>query len=197
MTEEMPAKVGRPRNGSNYIPLPKRSVVKVPMEGPFAPGRPKVTENRIVREKRPKAGRPQGSSERAAGGTYSLGHDYIERLNALSDQLQMTKSAIIRDCINRLATRFGFEQASFDHEEQGYRPSQGSSGINAYFRLGDNHRDLLERMRKIRDDANDGKPAGRRRMGGATELLREELDRFAVEHGYEPLQPLTDQVIAV
>lgn len=34
-------------------------------------------------------------------------------------------------------------------------------------------------------------------MGGTTQLLREEIDRFAVEHGYEPIKPLTDQVMAV
>ena len=195
MSEEMPVKVGRPRKDENYIPVPQRKVIKMRTEGPFGVGRPKKTEIRPKSGKPNPVGRPR--TGKAPGASFSLGRDYIERLDELSDQLQMAKSAIVRDCINRLATRFGFPQATFDYDDQVYRPSTGSFGDDAYFSLGDNHKALLERMRKVRDDANDGKPAERRRMGGTTQLLREEIDRFAVEHGYEPIKPLTEQVMAV
>lgn len=195
MSEEMPVKVGRPRKDENYIPVPQRKVIKLKVSGPFGVGRPKRTEIRPAASNPRPVGRPR--TGKAPGASFSLGRDYIERLDELSDQLQMAKSAIIRDCVNRLALRFGFPQASFDYEEQSYRPSAGSFGDDAYFSLGENHKALLERMRKVRDDANDGKPAERRRMGGTTQLLREEIDRFAVEHGLEPIKPLTEQVMAV
>lgn len=196
MSEEMPVKVGRPRKDANYVPVPQR-VNKMKVEGPFRVGRPKKNEIRPEKIRYDHVGRPRGRSGKIPGASFSLGRDYIERLDELSDQLQMAKSAIVRDCINRLAVRFDFPQASFDYDEPTYRPPSGAVGDDAYFSLGDNHKALLERMRRTRDDANDGKPAERRRMGGTTQLLREEIDRFAVEHGYEPIKPLTEQVMAV
>lgn len=150
-------------------------------------------------EKAPKqsAGRPAGRhTTRPAAASFSLGQDYIQRLNTLSEQLQMNKSAIIRDCINRLATRFKFPPAEYDYEEIAYRPPTDSFGDDAMFSLGDAHKRLLDRMGKVREEANIGKPKGIRLMGGKTQLLRDEIDRLAVDHGMEPLKPVTFALFA-
>ncbi len=177
---EQPVKMGRPKKGSDYIPVRMRKQPK-----PEKP--PKVAK---------KMGRPKTRESYPVGASFSLGRNYIDLLDEMAENLQITKSAIVRDCINRLAVRFGFPQATFEFNELPFRPTAASEGNDAFFTLGDNHKALLARMRKVRDDANDGKPAGRRLPKGTTQLLREEIDRLAVEHGYEPLNPLTDKVIA-
>lgn len=144
-----------------------------------------------------RVGRPAGRhAERPAAASFSLGQDYIQLLNTLSEQLQVNKSAIVRDCINRLATRFKFQQAKYDHDEIAYRPPTDSAGDDAMFSLGDAHKALLDRMGKLREEANIGKPKGVRLVGGKTQLLRDEIDRLAVDHGVEPLTPIHYVLIA-
>lgn len=167
----------------------------------YGRGRPKKGEVRPGTKRRVRVqenvGRPIGRTPKAAGASFSLGKSYIDLLTAISDDLQETRSAIIRQCINRLAQRFGLSQATFESEEAAYRPGEPAVGDDTFLVLGDSHKALLTQMRELRYDANMGKPAERRLKDGATQMLREELDRLAIEHGYDPINPPIDKVIAV
>lgn len=177
---------GRPRKGEVRVPPEP-----VPVEGPFGRGRPRKGEVRKGATKGRRERQP-----RPVAAAFSLGIDYIELLNTMSDALQVNKSAIVRTCINRLALRFGLPPAEYEYDEAEYRPATGSVGNDAMFSLGDNFKELLDKMGDIRMRANIGKRKEVRLNGGKTQLLRDEIDRYAAELGHEPIKPLTEKVIA-
>ena len=158
-----------------------------PKRGEIRPGKKPVKET---------VGRPIGRVQKAPGASFSLGKSYIDLLSTISDDLQETRSAIIRQCINRLARRFNLPQATFEVDEAPWRPSEPAEGDDTYLVLGDSHKALLAQMRELRYVSNMGKPAERRLKDGATQMLREELDRLAVEHDYDPINPPIEKVIA-
>ena len=162
-------------------------------------GRPAKGEVRPQRTKRT-VGRPKApvKAQEGAPTSFSIGRAYIDLLDSISEAEQRNKSAIIRECINRLAARFGLPSAFMDVTERDYLPvpTQSGDGDDATFTLGDSHKALLQQMGKIRHRANTGKPQEKRLNGGMTQLLRDELDRYASEKGFDPVNPPHEIVVA-
>lgn len=162
-------------------------------------GRPANGEVRPKTARHATVGRPRGRKPRPVGvkGTFRLGTDYIALLNTISNREEISKSALMRDMINRLAKRFNLPEATYELDPQPYRPSSDDqTGPMIIFTLGKQFLALLDRMAELREDANLGLDIGQRLLPGRTQLLREEVDRYAAENGYDPVNPPTDKIVA-
>lgn len=164
------------------------------MKTGYPVGRPKNGEVRQPKQKSERGpGRP-GYRGQIKKGSYSLGKEYIALLETIAEQQQLSKSAVIRECINRLANRFMLPSATYEGEDYGFSPGVGE-GNDITVTLGESFSNLISQMGKIRDDA-DTKFASKAMRGGKTQLLREELDRYAVELKFEPVSTPIDRVMA-
>lgn len=162
-------------------------------------GRPSAGEVRPKERHHATVGRPTGRKPRPVGvkGTFRLGTDYIALLNAISNRQEESKSALMRTMINRLAKRFKLPKATYELDPQPYRPSsEDQTGPMIIFTLGKEFLARLDKMAELREDANLGLDSDKRLLPGRTQLLREEIDRYAAENGYEPVNPPTDKVMA-
>lgn len=169
-------------------------------------GRPRKGE---VRAKRvPKAnGRPPGRKPVGQKGAIglSLGRAYITLLAHIAETEQRTMSAVTRELIDRLRVRFvrmghSLPAATFDLEEKPFNPNRNGEGEgdDASFTLGTGHKALLQAMAGIRETESYGVGKDRRLRNGKTPLIREEIDRYAAEHGYEPVAaPIAEVAVSL
>lgn len=166
-------------------------------------GRPKKgVAKKPPRVRRDRVGRPTGREPREQQGydTMRIGVAYIRLLNEISIAEERNKSAIVRDCIDRLRAYFvagGYElpPATFDGEEAPFVAAKMGEpkGDMTTFTLGAAHKELLSRMGQIRNRSNwRSQPGENLGAGGKTQLLRDELDRYAAEHGFTPVKPPVD-----
>ena len=175
MTEQVKKKAGRPRKGEVR---PKRV--------------PKAT------------GRPPGRKPASLKGStaLSLGRPYIDLLASIAEEEQRTMSSVVRGLVDRLRLRFvkaghSLPAATFDLEERPFNPNRNGEGEgdDASFTLGAEHKALLYAMAKIREEESYGVGKGERLRNGKTPLVREEIDRYAVEHGYQPVSRPIETVL--
>lgn len=169
-------------------------------------GRPRKGETRPKRVPRPN-GRPLGRKSASAKGAIglSLGRAYIALLASIAEAEQRTMSAVARELIDRLRVRFGklghsLPEAVFDLEEKPFNPNRNGDGEgdDASFTLGAGHKALLQAMAEIRETESFGVGKGKRLRNGKTPLIREEIDRYAVENGYTPVAaPLAEVAVSL
>lgn len=166
-------------------------------------GRPKTAIEKVkavktkkVKIKKRRVGRPTRTWEKQASVTLLLGIDYITLLNTISDKEQRNKSAIMRDLINMLAIRIGMQPEEYPYGEHGYRPSVAPTNNNATFTVGQAHVDLLQRIFDNADHTQWEAHEGGAVKFGKSQLVREELDRYAVEQGLDPINPVSEKVLA-
>lgn len=166
-------------------------------------GRPKKgTAKKPPRIRRDKVGRPSGREPRENQGydTMRIGVAYVRLLNKISIKEERNKSGIVRDCIDRLrlyfvAGGFNLPPAVFDGEEAPFIAAKigEPTGDMTTFTMGAAHKELLSRMGQIRNRSNwRSQPGENLGAGGKTQLLRDEIDRYAAEHGFTPVAPPVD-----
>ena len=169
-------------------------------------GRPRKGETRTKRVPKPN-GRPLGRKPVGLKGTIglSLGRPYIALLASIAEAEQRTMSAVARELIDRLRVRFGklghsLPAATFDLEEKPFNPNRNGDGEgdDASFTLGAGHKALLQAMAGIRETESYGVGKDRRLRNGKTPLIRDEIDRYAAEHGYEPVAaPIAEVAVSL